>query len=451
MDKILIIDDSIPFLADVEILLKKNFEILTADSGKKGLHILRKEKVSAVLLDLKLPDINGIDVLQKIHRDIDASLPIIIITDYGNIPIAVKAMQMGAKDFIQKDFNRELLCKKIIDALERRSMEFSFKTFKSSIDNLYEEFIFSSQALKKIDFEISRQAMHDEHILLIGETGVGKDLIAHEIHKRSKRYKELFLPVPLHTFNQTLLESELFGHEKGAYSGADELKIGKFEAANKGTLYFPEISEITENMQLKLLQFFQYKEISHVGQSGKTKLDVKIILATNKDPMQLMNEGKFRSDFYYRINAITIKIPPLRERKEDIPILINHFLKKFSALYVRKDISISEEAINMLQNYIWKGNVRELENVIRNLVIYSKDGETISKNFITEVYPVTSREKEDHEANINNNYKLEEQKFKKQYFNNLLNQTNGNKTKTAEIAGITRQGLAKILKELGLE
>ncbi len=446
MQKLLIIDDSVSFMNDVEFVLKNEFQIFKAENGKKGLAVIMKEDINLVLLDLKLPDIYGLDILEKIQKEIDPLLPVIIITDYGNVQTAVKAMKLGAADFIQKDFNKDVLIEKIIRAFKQRELNIKLSALEDAIDEESDKLIISGEAIRKIEMDIEKFANQDVHILLTGETGVGKDIIAKEIHLRSNRRNKLFSCVSIHTLSENLIESELFGHEKGAFSGADEAKTGKFEAANGGTIYLPEISEISEKIQLKLLKFMQYKEINKVGQkTGKDiKLDVRLVLASNKNLDELVEQGKLREDFYYRIKVVNIHIPPLRERVDEIRNLAEYYLKKLSIKFNKRGLTLSEETVKALESYNWKGNVRELKNIITNAVLRTDDNQIITPEIIP------ARNIRQDLSNKNEQYKTSLQKFKKKYFSNLLESSGGRINDAAEAAGISRQALHKILKELNI-
>ncbi|MCL5028894.1 MAG: sigma-54 dependent transcriptional regulator [Bacteroidetes bacterium] len=449
MLNLLIIDDSVPFLNDVELLLKDKYNIFKAENGKKGLKILKRENISLVLLDLKLPDIYGLDVLQQIHNEIDQYMPVIIITDYGNLETAVKAMQLGAFDFVQKDFNHEILNQKIIIALERRELNISLNVLKETVNEQYDYFISASIAMQALDFEITKYAKQDIDVLIQGETGVGKDIIAYEIHKRSKRENKIFVQVPLHTLSENLIESELFGYEKGAFSGADSAKTGKFEAANGGTIYLPEISEINENLQLKLLYFMQYKSINKIGQgsSKNINLDVKVIMASNKNLTELVEKGKLREDFYYRISAVTLTVPPLRNRKDGLKELAEYFLTNLSAKYHKTGLQLPEEVIEAMMEYNWPGNVRELRNAIQRAVIMADNDKILS----LDDFPNLIASSNQYNNGGDGSFQAAMNKAKYDYFKSLLAETSGNKTKAAERAGLSRQGLLNILKDLDFE
>jgi len=285
-------------------------------------------------------------------------------------------------------------------------------------------------------------------VLLTGESGVGKDIIAYEIHKRGPGKDKLFVEVPLNTISDSLLESELFGYEKGAFTGADTSKIGKFEAANGGTIYLPEISEINERIQLKLLSFMQYKEISKVGPGNakKVKLNVRIIMATNKDLKVLVNNGKIREDFYYRINVMNINIPPLRERNDGIEAIANYYLDYFQQKHNKKGIVIASDLLDMIKNYEWKGNIREFKNAFRNAVILAGNNSELNRELFPDL--LNSRQTENENDGT---FQTQVIKCKREYMISLLKKSNGNKTRAAEIAGLSRQGLSKILNELKIE
>ncbi|MHB8078091.1 MAG: sigma-54-dependent transcriptional regulator, partial [Candidatus Krumholzibacteriia bacterium] len=297
MEKLLVIDDNVEFLNDVESLLCDRYTVVKASSGGRGLSLMEAEQFSAVLLDLMMPDLHGLEVLKRIHADIDPHLPVIIVTDVHEVDAAVEAMKHGAYDFIAKSFNLELLSAKILKALERRSLEIRIGAMASAQAEQYDRLVGVSPAMQKINFEITRLAALPFSVLISGETGVGKDLTAFELHRRGPRRDRPFIPVAMRTFSETIIESELFGHEKGAFSGADKAKVGKLEAANGGSVYIPEVSSLSEAMQLKLLQFMQYKTIARVGQDPRKperRLDVRIIMATNERLEDVVKSGKMR-------------------------------------------------------------------------------------------------------------------------------------------------------------
>jgi DNA-binding NtrC family response regulator len=311
--------------------------------------------------------------------------------------------------------------------------------------------------MKKINFEITRLSNLDFDILLEGETGTGKDLIAVQIHQRGNRSNCPFVPVSISSLNESLIESELFGHEKGAFSGADRQKIGKFEAADKGILYIPEISSLPEIIQLKLLQFMQYKTISRVGQDARKaeiRLDVKLIMATNENLEELVKTGKLRKDFYYRISGTKINVLPLRKRTDDIIVLAKYFIECYSKNFPGKKFELSDASMNLLVKYDWPGNVRELSNCIKNVLSFNTEPLiepehfrnilNLKNKFSPEVFTGQAQ------ADIISGFQIAEAEFKKAYFKNLLKLTNNKISEAAEIAGLTPQGLRKALNKLGL-
>ena len=457
MDKLLIVDDSIPFLNDIEALLKGSFEISTAANAQECLKMLYKKHFSAVLLDLNLPDMHGIDVLKKIHTDVDPHLPVFIVTNHHNTDNVVEAMRHGAYDFIPKNFSLDLLGEKIKKALERRSLEVSNRALQSEyLRN--NTFICQSKKMRKVNLEITRLARLNVDVLIFGETGVGKDLIASLIHIRSGRADKPFIPVSIRSLSDTLIESELFGHEKGSFSGADRLKIGKFEAANNGTVYIPEISSLSDSVQLKLLHFMQYKTITRVGQDptkSEIKLDVRLIMATNEDLTELVQKGKIRSDFYHRITGVMLNVPPLRERKSDIEPLAEHYTTLYADLHPAGYCNLAPEVIEAFQQYHWPGNIRELSNSIKHAIVYADATTLTLDNFLHIVKHIqVEGESGDQFLSIGLNdvpeFREAEKQFKTIYFKRLWEKSGHNLEKTAEMAGFTCHATRRILRSLGI-
>ncbi|KUO60196.1 hypothetical protein APF79_00870 [bacterium BRH_c32] len=451
MEKLLIIDDSIPFLKDISLLLQKKYKVTTAINGKEGIEQIKKGNFTAVLLDIKMPDMTGLDVLNSLNSQMIKYPPIIIVSDSGEIETVVNSIRLGAYDYIQKDFNIEILSQKIKNALEKNDLNNKVDYLNSLFSTQQNNFIFRSESMNKINEAIDKYSKIDCDILLKGETGAGKDLVAYEIFRRSNIKNKIFIPIPLSSINEQLLESELFGYEKGAFTGADKSVIGKFQTADNGTIYLPEISSISEAIQIKLLQFFQYKTINKVGSSGdEQKLNLRIISATNENLEEKVKQGKMRSDFYYRIGTIVIDIPSLRERKEDIEPLSKYFIAKHSKRLLNRDLSIEKNAIKFLESQNWFGNVRELENfLIKTIVQIKDDSDSISANSISS----TSYKNAKMYYTYHNSLKYEDAKkdFKIGYFTELLECSDNNLTKAAETAGISRAGLDKALKEIGLK
>jgi DNA-binding NtrC family response regulator len=452
MEKLLIVDDNISFLSDVEALLEDRYHVLKADTGEKGLEILKSEQISAVLLDLELPDMFGTEVLRIIHEDIEPHMPVIIVTDHSEIENAVEAMRRGAYDFLPKNFNRELLTEKIHKALERRSLELRVNALQTSIQDQQNKFICVSEKMKKVNYEMTRMSSLNFDILLSGETGAGKDTIAYELHSRSARRDKPFISISMKSLSETLIESELFGHEKGAFSGADKSKIGKFEAAQGGTVYIPEISSLTESVQLKLLHFLQYKSLTRVGQDPRKpeiKVDVRVIMATNENLQKVVAAGRLREDFYFRIAGVSLVIPPLRDRVEDIEPIARYVLRKNTSQIGTEQYVFAPEVNTLLKNYSWPGNVRELENAVKNALAYA-DGFVLKAEHFPNLTMRRMVSSFDQSAIPNVEYKEAERLFREEYCKKVVRQAGGSIPQAAKLAGMTPQGFRKILAKLDL-
>ena len=448
MLNLLVIDDDAACLDDIELLLKGKYKIFKADNSKKGIDILKKENISILILNLKISDSDGLDILKQVHEEVDPNLPIIIVSDKNDVDTVVKAIRLGARDYIHRGISVDLLHQKIISSIEKRTISLQLKTLKDSQERQYDYFVCKSKAMQNVDFEITKIARSNADVLLLGETGAGKDVIAYEIYKRSTRRDKLFVEVSLNSLSDTLIESELFGYEKGAFSGADTTKAGKFEAANGGTIYLPEISDISEKIQAKLLSFMQYKEISKVGPGNakKIKLDVRLIMASNKDLWQLVKEGKLREDFYYRINVTKLNVPPLRKRRDGIESLSDYFLDIILRKHNKKGITFSQSLIDVMSKYEWYGNIRELKNSIESAVVLSDDDAVLTLNDFPNLTPPPVQDKVN-----DSSFQAAMIKAKYEYIIKLLSETNGNKSQAALKAGLSRQGLLNILKELGIQ
>jgi len=455
MEKLLIMHDGVSFGRNVETLLKDCYAVITANSAKQGLDILKRERIAVVLLDSLLPDIRSTELLSMIHNDVDPHLPVIIIADHADVDSAVEAMRRGASDFITKDVKPNHLAAKILKALERRDLEIRVKALQHGLIEQQNAFIFASDVMKALSFEITRIARIGFDLLLVGETGVGKDLIAGQVHLRSPRSDKPFIPISMRTLSETLIESELFGHEKGAFSGADKAKMGKFEAANGGTIYIPEISCLNEATQLKLQYFMQYKRIARVGQDPRTseiKLDVRLVMATNESLEELVKGGGMREDFYHRITGVRLHVPPLRERLDDIEPLASYFLEIYSGSARGGKYEFAPETLDAMKRYHWPGNIRELENSIKNALAYVEGYLIKPEHFPFLTYSFT------HRCPLNTAgtdvsealpaYKDASLAFKKEYFQKLWLLCGQNVTRASKIAKMTPQGVRKILRSL---
>lgn len=374
LDKsILIIDDEENIRKYLgQALAKEGFDVFTAEYGKEGLGLLGRKHIDIVLLDLSLPDINGLDVLREI-KEIDVQSVIIIITAYGDITSAVEAMRLGAFDYQTKPFDIEDIKIVINKALRIIGLEDRIEVLQRQVDRFQEgELITRSRKMNELLEFADRVAKTSTTVMIYGETGTGKELIADRIHKKSPRASRSFVPIDCTSLPENLLESELFGHEKGAFTGAVERKRGLFQVANEGTIFLDEIGELPLTLQAKILRVLETRRFRRVGGEKYLETDVRIVAATNRDLRQLIDKERFRSDLFYRLNVVPIYLPPLRERKEDIFPLIEFFVQFFNKKIGRNISNVSNMALNLLIDYDWPGNIRELKNVMEHMVVTSK-------------------------------------------------------------------------------
>jgi DNA-binding NtrC family response regulator len=380
---ILIIDDEMAIRESLQTLLEmEDYRVDTAETGEEGLTKIAEQPFDLILLDLALPDRNGLEILREI-RDRDPSLAVILITAYGTVENAVLAMQSGAANFVQKPWDNEKLLADIRAAVARRRAEEENIQLKRALKQRYnfENIIGKSEPMLRIFDLVGQVAPSRSTILLQGESGSGKELIAKAIHMNSPRKDRPFVPVNTGAMPTDLLESTLFGHVKGAFTSAIASKKGLFEIADRGTLFLDEIATMGMDTQAKILRVLQDRKFMHLGGIQEIQVDVRIIAATNVDLRQLVKEGRFREDLFYRLNVISIDLPPLRNRREDIPLLVGHFLEKYAGENERSIAQISPEALRCLMDYSWPGNVRELENVMERAVVLSS-GTTIGVDLL---------------------------------------------------------------------
>lgn len=451
--KILILDDEQSMCALIKNIVENfNFKAKTFISPHKALNALEKEKYDMALVDIKMPEMSGIDFLKK-ALEFDKEMPVVMITAYGSIDNAVECMKLGAFDFVTKPFQADEI-KIIIDKIiERRNLIKENILLKQQIKESFiqQEIVGKSKKILEILEFAGKVANSKLKVLITGESGTGKELLARYIHFKSERRDKPFVPVQCSLLPETLFESELFGHKKGSFTGAIEDKEGLFEYANGGTLFLDEIGDITLNVQGKLLRFLQEQELRKVGDLKTKILDVKIISATNKNLEQLVNQKQFREDLYYRLKVITINLPPLRERKEDIPILVSYFVNNMSR-EMKQKITIDANCYDYLMNYEWPGNIRELKNCIENAILISDRGIVKLDNIKQILNSFPERKKvisNSIEQEIN--YKKAKQillnDFEKEYLTALLKKTEGNITKAAKIAGIDKKNFWLKLKK----
>jgi len=448
--RILIVEDKASMADMLKAALEtEGFECTVATTEKSALEHIKTSLPELVLADLKLPDGSGLEVLKATLQE-DPSVPVIIMTAFGTIEIAVEAMKQGAYEFITKPFDIDHLIMLIKRAIERRDLYRENLLLKEHMAKY--EIIGKSKAMKEVMQKVHKVAPTKTTVLLLGESGTGKELVARAIHQLSPRRDKLFVPINCAAIPRELLESELFGYEKGAFTGATTRKPGKFELANGGTVFLDEISELEPSLQAKLLRVLQDHVIERIGGTTALQIDVRIIAATNADLRKRVQEGRFREDLYYRLNVFPIEIPPLRERKEDIPLLVEHFITKYSREMKIPRKKISSKAMKMLMEYDWKGNVRELENTIERAMILA-DTEEIKPEHIN----LVGIEKEMIHNDLPMDGPLEEtvktvvRKVEKTIIKKALEKHHWNKTKVAEQLQISYKTLLTKIKEYGLE
>lgn len=381
-ERLLVVDDEPSMREFLDIMLSNDgYEVKTASSGEEGLELFRLIEPELVLTDVKMPGMSGLDLIKKI-RSVNTTVPVIVITAFASAEDALRAVREGAYDYLSKPFQIDDLRIIIRNALEVQRLRRENLELKRTIEDRYrfEEIIGKSPQMLEIFNLISRIAPSQAGILISGESGTGKELIAKAIHRKSTRASKPFVPVNCAAIPENLLESEMFGHVRGSFTGAVATKPGLVELAETGTLFLDEVGEIPLSIQAKLLRFLQDREFRRVGDKEARKIDVRIIAATNKNLEQEMEQRRFREDLYYRLNVIRVRLPPLRERIEDIPILVDHFMRRFAVAQGKKIYKVSSLALRVLCNYNYPGNIRELENVIERCVTLEESDQLTAEN-----------------------------------------------------------------------
>ena len=444
--RILVVDDE-QIMRDSchRVLSKEKYEVTTVSSGEAGIRLTKETSFDLILLDLKMPGMDGMEAL-TFFKEQDPEVMVIMITGYPDVETAVKAMKLGVYDYISKPFTPQELRLVVERALEKRALSFENEYFRQqmSVRNQSDQIIGHSKPMQRIYEMIRKIAPTDSTVLVIGESGTGKELIAKAIHTYSLRKDKEFVAVDCGALVETLLESELFGHVKGSFTGATQTKHGSLELANGGTFFFDEVANLSLNMQSKLLRVIQEREIKPVGSERKIPIDVRIIAATNQDLRNAIKEKIFREDLYYRLSVFPIHLPLLRERNEDIPSLVEHFVKKHNKRRKKLVITIADETMDRLIGYAWPGNIRELENTIERALILTDDGMILPRDL-----PWYIREQDGKDVLPRELVSLKE--VEKYYIRHVLGKMNGNKSKTAQILGIDRKTLYQKIKQYSLD
>lgn len=452
--QVLIVDDEEKIRKVLTRLLEdEDYRVKSVENGQKAIAILLSYKPDIILMDQNMPGINGIDTLVTIKEKYP-SITVIIITAHGEVSLAVDAIKKGAYDYLEKPFDNDkllLLIKRATDH-QRLTVEISDLKRKLTEQKSFESIISANDKMKKVIEQARCVADTDTTVLIQGESGVGKEIIANAIHQTSRRSEGPFVAVNCGAIPLSLIESELFGHEKGSFTDAKETKIGKFEQAKGGTLFLDELGELPLDAQVKLLRVLEDKKITRVGGIKPISVDVRILSATNNNLEERVQKGSFRLDLYYRLNIFPIQIPPLRERKEDIPLFIEHYINKYNSelgLHVK---NMSKRAVDQLLNYNWPGNIRDLQNAIQSAMILCREG-TITSEFLPmriKGYPVIDGTKLEFDSGLDDNLKSLNSKLEKELIIEALSKCNYNRTEAANLLKISRKTLFNKMKQYNL-
>lgn len=453
MAAILVVEDDRNTLNGlVEILTEEGYEVTGVENAEKALPLLEKQSFDVLLTDLRLPGIDGNELFDK-SRTIAPELKTIVITAFSSVKEAVELMKRGVYEYLTKPINLDELFVVIKKALAEKVMYLENIELRDQVESAYhyENMVGKSEAIKRVFTLIAKVAKSQSTVLIRGESGVGKELVARAIHYNSPRHERSLVEISCASLPETLLESELFGYERGAFTGAETRKKGRLELADGGSIFLDEIGDISENVQTKLLRVLQERVISRLGGNDAIKVDVRIIAATNRNLEKALQEHRFREDLYYRLNVIPIFVPPLRERKEDIPILVAHFIQRFGLENRRPNLTFSQEALDLCMEYHWPGNVRELENAVENAVVLS-DGDVIyPKHLPFYIFAKASQTDLAYTITSEVNFRKQMENAERFILINAINRANGNKTKAARALGISLRTMRYKIKKYKLK
>jgi two-component system nitrogen regulation response regulator NtrX len=447
--RILVIDDEAEIRRSVRMILEyEGYDVIDASSGPEGVALAEREAPDLVFLDVKMPGMDGLEALQRIKAANDA-IPVVIISGHGTVSTAVEATKAGAFDFIEKPLASERVLVTIRNALDRTRLADENRSLRRAAEARH-QMVGESPALRQVWDAVKRASPTNATVLLLGESGVGKELVARSIHRNSLRARERFIQVNCAAIPEELIESELFGHEKGSFTGATEKQIGKFEQADRGTIFLDEVGDMSPKTQAKVLRVLQEGEVERLGSARTIKVDVRVIAATNKDLEAEIEKGTFREDLYFRLSVIPIRVPPLRDRREDIPALVRHFVDLFSRDNNRRPQKFTPAAFEHLQKARWKGNVRELKNTVERLIIMTP-GDAIDVDDVREVVrldakPQTGEAEKERPGTLREFKESAERAF----LVGKLRENNWNISKTAEVIGTPRSNLYKKLEQYGI-
>jgi len=446
---VLVVDDDAGLRESFRLILEDEYEVVDAPDGRRALEIVRSRQLDLVLLDIRLPEMDGIEVLERI-KALDDTVEVILVTAVKTVRTAVAAMKLGAFDYLTKPFEEAELLSLVRRALERRSLEREVTFLRSELarQHDFDQLVGQHPEMQRLYRLVAQVARTTATVLITGESGTGKELVARAIHRQGPRRDKPFVPVNPAALADTLVESELFGHERGAFTGAYQRKLGRFELAQGGTLFLDEIGALKPEVQVKLLRVIQEREIERVGGSRSIPIDVRIICATNVDLKQAVARGTFREDLYYRLNVMPIAVPPLRERREDIPLLVAHFIRRYNQQLNKRVEGLSPEALAALREYAWPGNVRELQNVIERLVGLA-EGPVIGLNDLPmDLLLPDHRNRVRDAETLPLKQAIEE--FQRQIVMRVLERVRWNRSEAARILGIHRNSLKTMLTRWNL-
>ena len=447
--QILVVDDEERIRQSLNGILKdEGYEVLEAKDGAQALKQVETDPPELILLDIWMPGMDGMEVLERVKGQIP-NLPVIMISGHGNIELAVKAVKLGAYDFIEKPLSLEKVLLTVNNALLFSKLEQENQALRQEVQKKY-EIVGNSPGIQQLKEQIKIVAPTNGWVLINGENGTGKELVARGIHTLSLRADRSFVEVNCAAIPEELIESELFGHEKGSFTGALTKKRGKFDLANEGTIFLDEIADMSLKTQAKILRILQEQKFERVGGTEMIYVDVRVIAATNRDLKEEIQKGKFREDLYYRLNVIPIGVPPLRDRETDIPLLVDHFIAEFCVENNKELKKISQEAMNLLVTYSWPGNVRELKNIVERMVIMTRGGVIEAKDVPD---PIQQQPKAPMEFSFLEFSLLRDarREFEKRFIMKKLVENDENISKTAEVIGIERSNLHRKIKSYGIE
>jgi len=448
---LLIVDDEPGARQSLEVILEDDFHVLTAENGQEALQIIQKEPVDLVLLDVHMPEMDGLEILRRIKKQ-DEEIDVIMVSALNLARKAVDAMKLGAYDYITKPYEPEDILSTVARVISKRNLrkELDFLRGEVEASRGFDQIISQNKAMLEIFERVKKVAFTSTNVLITGESGTGKELIARSIHRQGNRKHAPFVAINCAAIASELMESEMFGHEKGAFTGAHTRTIGKFEHAHGGTLFLDEISVLRSDLQAKLLRVLQEREIERIGSNKLIKVDIRVISATNTNLENAVAQGQFRQDLYFRLNVVPISIPPLRERKEDIPLLAKHFLDKFNTAFNKKIPGFSEKALDALTRYHWPGNIRELENLVERIVVLAPGNEKIDlKDIPLEILMNSGQNIQEREVREGGLLKIREA-IEKRIILNILEASQWNQSETAKILKVNRNTLLQKAKQLGI-